>query len=443
MEKKRQTLVNLIYCVFLAIIFEGVLRKWVFPSQQQILFFVRDPFVILAYLYALHHGLKPASGVFFYASAGFTGVITIFSFFQTIYSHLPWWIIAYSWRTHFLMLPLSILIGSFMKTQDLKKLFRFSLYLTPLYAVVAYFQSTNEQSHWINAGRLGMFKPLPSAEGIIRTEGFFTSSVGNSLFAGMLVAILAVYLLKDTWADLIGKRLLYVSSLSTASIIVMSGQRSTFILACLIITSALVASLMISRRMLIKFFQAGTFAIILSAFLLFYVFPQHRAAITTRFVASSPESEFIGSDLVERIRADFFDFGKSTQGQIPAMGLGLGYSSNAALVYNISVMQIYSEGEWGRHIIELGPYFGFLTIIFRLFIFIYLLVLALSRAFFTKDPSPLIFLAVIASSILSGQLTGNGIGSGFIWFLAGVVLALSRIEEPASSKPSDEPTNTP
>lgn len=434
MENKRQTLVYLIFSVFLAIIFEGALRKWVFPAQQQILFFVRDPFVVMVYLYALHFHLKPSTGVIFFATISFTVIITLFSFFQTLETQLPWWVIAYSWRTHFLMLPISLLMGSFLKSVDIKKLFRFTLWLTPLYTVVVYFQSISARDHWINAGRLGFFKPLPSEEGIIRTEGFFTSSIGNTIFAGMLVAILLLIWLKDSWSDCVSKYEKVVFSLLSVIIIILSGQRGTFMLAGLVVFSGFIASLLASKSMLIKFLRAVAIALVLAALLLVYAFPQHMAAIKGRFSGASRDSEFVGQDLIVRTLDDLTNFQPLLSSEkIPWFGRGLGYSSNAAFVYNITAIDVVSESEWGRHIIELGPFWGLVTIGFRVFLFFYLMILSFARVILAKDPAPIIFFSVLSTFLLTGQLTGNGIASGFIWFLTGIMLALIRSDDVASS----------
>lgn len=422
MEAKRQKLVWIIFTVFLAIIFEGVLRKWIFPGYQQYFFFVRDPFVILAYFYAFHANLVPKQGAIFYLVISFTLMITAFSFVQTLYSHLPWWIIAYSWRTHFLMLPLALLIGSFVTQNDLKNLFRFTLRLTPIYAVLVYFQSISVQDHWINAGRMGLFKPLSATEGLVRTEGFFTSSVGNALFVGLLFAILLVAWLKDDWADLVSQKERVIFTILSTVILVLSGQRTTFVLVGLIVVAGLFAALALGRSMLIKFLRPAIIFLSL-ALLLLFTFPQHRAAIQNRFSTTS-SSGVAGLDLVERTVGDLSSFYKEFAEKIPAMGLGIGYSSNAAYVYNVTVIDIISEGEWGRHIIELGPFFGFLVIIFRVFMTIYLLFLSLNVCIKHKDLVPLLFFTVLAPFLLYGQLTGNGIASGFVWFLTGIVLVL-------------------
>ncbi|MBU1109742.1 MAG: hypothetical protein KKB51_23880 [Candidatus Riflebacteria bacterium] len=433
MEEKRQRLVWIIFGVFLAIIFEGVLRKWIFPEHQKYLFFIRDPFVIFAYGYAIYANLAPKQGILFYLVIFFTLTISVFSFFQTLSSHLPWWIIAYSWRTHFLMLPLAILIGSFVTPHDLKRLFRFTLRLTPIYFALVYFQSINLQDHWINAGTLGRFRPADAAQILTRTEGFFTSSVGNAIFVGFLVAILLTVWVKDDWADVVGNKELYAYTVFTSAILVVSGQRVTYLLASLILTAGFFATLS-SRRMIIRYLKPTLAIIGCGMFFLFFVFPQHRFVIFERF--STPSSGGIeGMEFAERTINDLTDFYKEFALRIPLMGLGIGYSSNAAYRYNITVIDLNSEAEWGRHIIELGPYFGFLVILFRTFIFLYLLFLCLNIGFKHKTPVPMFFFAALGQFLLFGQLTGNGIASGFIWFLAGIVLALIHH---ASEKPVEQ-----
>lgn len=424
MEEKRQKLVWVIFSVFLAIIFEGVLRKWVFPSYQQYFFFMRDPFVIIAYFYAFYSNLVPKQGIIFYLVIFFSITITIFSFFQTLYSHLPWWVIAYSWRTHFLMLPLTLLIGSFVTTDDLKKLFRFTLRLTPVYAILVYFQSINLQNHWLNSGTLDLFRPLGAAEGLIRTEGFFTSSIGNAIFVGMLFVILFTTWISENWSAVVSRKEAAIYAILSTAMIALSGQRTTFLIVGLIIVFGLLLSMFVSRSMLIRFLKPVVSLIILLAVLLIFVFPQHRASISSRFSTRSSEGITGGYDMLERIIEGFSVFENEYADKIPAMGLGIGYSSNAAVAYNVSVISLYSENEWGRHIIELGPFFGFLIIIFRTFMFLYLFFLSLSACIKYKDLVPSLFFALLGPFLLFGQLTGNGIASGFIWFLTGILLAL-------------------
>jgi hypothetical protein len=429
MENKRQKLVWLIFAIFAAIVFEGALRKWVFPDYQQYFFFIRDPFVIIAYLYALHAGLTPKKGSLLYLVLAFTIIITLFSFFQTLYSHLPWWIIGYSWRTHFLMLPLSLIIGSFLKTEDMIKIAKYSLRITPVYLVIAYYQSILPYDHWINGGVLGLFKPLTASNGLVRTEGLFTSSVGNALFVAFLIAAILAIWLKDDWACACSKIEKYAYTVLVSTIVILSGQRTTFLLAGLILVVNIVSSIIAGRNMTIKAFKPVVAMCFAAALLLLVIFPQHYAAITNRFIGSGLENSAVGLDIAGRVYEDLTNFYKEFALKIPEAGLGIGYSSNAAQMYNLTVIDIYSENEWGRHIIELGPFFGFLMIVFRVFLFLYLLIMSLHVTIYQKSPVAMLFFAGLAPFLLFGQLTGNGIASGMVWFMTGVVLAIINEEQ--------------
>src|SRR4051812_29089012 len=44
---------RLLIALVLAWIFEGALRKWGFPGAQRYLYFIREPVIVLIYIYAL------------------------------------------------------------------------------------------------------------------------------------------------------------------------------------------------------------------------------------------------------------------------------------------------------------------------------------------------------------------------------------------------------
>src|SRR5262245_66481114 len=58
-ERARRRVVGLVLLVYLLLIFEGSLRKWLLPQLSLYIFFIRDPFVLIAYLLAFRHGLWP------------------------------------------------------------------------------------------------------------------------------------------------------------------------------------------------------------------------------------------------------------------------------------------------------------------------------------------------------------------------------------------------
>src|SRR5580700_3777997 len=58
-EKSRRQIVMLVTLVYLLLIFEGALRKWVLTSFGAALFFIRDPFVLAVYWLAFRHAMIP------------------------------------------------------------------------------------------------------------------------------------------------------------------------------------------------------------------------------------------------------------------------------------------------------------------------------------------------------------------------------------------------
>jgi hypothetical protein len=58
-ERARKRLVWTVMIVYLLVIFEGAIRKYIAPQLGQYIFFVRDPFVIYAYALAFKFALWP------------------------------------------------------------------------------------------------------------------------------------------------------------------------------------------------------------------------------------------------------------------------------------------------------------------------------------------------------------------------------------------------
>src|SRR5262245_41321207 len=63
-ERARRRVVGLVLVIYLLLIFEGSIRKWLLPQFSLYIFFARDPFVVLAYLIAFRYGLWPKRSAF-------------------------------------------------------------------------------------------------------------------------------------------------------------------------------------------------------------------------------------------------------------------------------------------------------------------------------------------------------------------------------------------
>src|SRR5947209_5625423 len=49
-----------LWLYFWLLLWEGVLRKWVFPGQSDLIFVIRDPVAIMAYFFAFRAGVFPS-----------------------------------------------------------------------------------------------------------------------------------------------------------------------------------------------------------------------------------------------------------------------------------------------------------------------------------------------------------------------------------------------
>jgi hypothetical protein len=117
-----------------------------------------------------------------------------------------------------------------------------------------------------------------------------------------------------------------------------------------------------------------------------------------------------------------FKDGYDLANQSPLFGQGIGMGTNVGAMRLKGAMEfLVAESEWGLIMGELGVFLGGLYISFRVFIAIYLLILAFKNAF-KGDTLPLILSAFVFPSLILGQ-TFQPTSLGFIIFGAGLMYA--------------------
>lgn len=57
-ERYRTRVVSAFVLIYLFILFEGVLRKWVMPSLSSVIYFIKDPIVLYIYWCAYRFGFS-------------------------------------------------------------------------------------------------------------------------------------------------------------------------------------------------------------------------------------------------------------------------------------------------------------------------------------------------------------------------------------------------
>src|SRR5262245_36319740 len=124
-EQARRRLVKLIMFIYLLLIFEGAIRKWLLPSMGQVLFFVRAPFVLLAYWMAFRHGFFPkGNGILLTGMAlGVCAVLLVGAqVLSPAASSGAAMLAAYGWRNYFFYIPLAFVIAEVFQRPDIERL---------------------------------------------------------------------------------------------------------------------------------------------------------------------------------------------------------------------------------------------------------------------------------------------------------------------------------
>ena len=117
---------NLIWLYFWMLIFEGVLRKWVFPQYSNVLLIIRDPLVLVIYFFALARGVFP-----FNKYVLVTGLMAFFTFvFSLLGENVNLVVMLFGLKANFLHLPLVFLIPSVFDQRDVVRMGRWILFLS-------------------------------------------------------------------------------------------------------------------------------------------------------------------------------------------------------------------------------------------------------------------------------------------------------------------------
>jgi len=122
-EKAKHRIRQLVWLYFWLLLLEGALRKWIVPQLSNPLLIVRDPVVLVIYLYAVRARVFPRNG--WTIALATLAVLTILCTFIQLLPYFPPKPIAlvcgYGFHANYLHLPLIFVIGSVMRLEDLRR----------------------------------------------------------------------------------------------------------------------------------------------------------------------------------------------------------------------------------------------------------------------------------------------------------------------------------
>jgi len=434
-ESARRKLVALITFTYVLLIFEGAIRKWLFPSLSQYIFFIRDPFVLAAYWLAFKHGFYPRGNFFFTAGLafGFTGLllagVQILSQGGSVDAMLM--LAAYGWRNYFFYIPLAFVIGVAFQRPDLERLTRISLTLVVPMAVLAFLQFAAPLDSPINVGRGAdatmQFRGMTVDKDHPRPMGTFTSNVGQKQFVVSCLALALALWLSPAARRFVKPWLLLPATAAILACFAVSGSRGAMLHGGIVFLSAVVCAVVIRRggvsaRALIWPAVIGVVAVTLYPIL----FPEGYNSFMHRWdTAAASETRYFRWGIFGRALYGFIDF-IYFMDDAPLVGYGLGVAGNASTTLglrDVTGFTGWAETDWARHIIDLGPVVGVIFIVYRIAFVTWLTAHCLSAARRNVDPLSLLLLGYVSIELLYGQITGNGSTNGFIWLFTGFCLA--------------------
>jgi hypothetical protein len=436
-DRGRRQVVSLVLGVYVLLILEGALRKWVLTSYGQELYFVRDPLVVAIYWLALRHSLFPRANPLLLVGVAFgvLGLLLIGLQAVGVASTIEKWplLAAYGWRNYFLYIPLPFVIGEVFKEADLRRLMKITLLLSIPVAVLVLMQFRSPPTAPINVGfsanEAQQFRGLTVDSEHTRPMGLFTSDVGEKEFVVSSVAMLLALWIAPRARRFLRRWQLLVATCAILTCLALSGSRgavvhSGLILLATVASAAILRGAGASARAVLLPLALAVIAVALYP----VVFPEGYSTFINRWqLAAANETQFSGLGILGRALYGFVDF-FDLMGSTPLSGYGLGLAGNASITLGVTIpgFQGWAETDWARHIVDLGPIVGLAFIAYRIWLVAWLARICLAGVRASGDALPLLWCAFAGVDLLYGQVTGHGTVNGYVWLFTGLSLAAAR-----------------
>lgn len=429
-EKSRTKIVKYIFLVYWLLIFEGALRKWAFPQFHEIIFFARDPIVLLIYIMAIRSNIIKRDRLLA-VGIGMSVLFILLILVQMVSTSINPLTFIYGWRMYFLYLPLAFVIKDAFLIDDVYKLMRQTLYISIPLSILAYVQYVSPPYSFINAGysTSGVFIV---AKNIVRTTGTFTFTAGQTMYAASLISMLVIAWFYRKNRKMLSLPLLLIATVACIVTLLITGSRTAFFMAGLIAMAAFFG-LMFARSAKLKFTgNVLLVSLILVGLVLFTgPFKESLDALGTRFEQAE---EHEGSAIVRAFLPFIIFTNRLSTTPIMGRGLGLGTSGGSKLATG-EVELLLAEDEWSRIIMECGPVFGLIYIIYRIIFAFLIFGRCIRSARFDNNLVPMILLGFIGFYTLAGQITHQGTLQGYHWIFLGLVMASAkRLQSPSNMK---------
>lgn len=409
-----------LWLYIILLIFEGALRKWIFPDLSAALLLVRDPIAVwLTFLY-LRESLAKTN--IYVACLTLVSFISVTAAVTVGHGNFP--VALYGARIYVIHFPLIFVFGKYFSKVDAIGVGKVLVYLSLPMTVLLAFQFFSPQSAWVNRGIGHNFESggFSGALGFYRPPGTFSFTNGVSCFYGIVAAYILYFWLNPSP---IRKSILVISSVMLLAALPLSISRS-LIFSVAISCLATILAAFFNRRHLIQVFKLSLTALSIFIVLSFFSFFQKGIEVLAYRFETAAESEGGANGITNRILSGFFSAFNDLH-QVPFWGVGMGLGTNVAsqLLYGKSSFLV-AEDEWGRIIGESGIVLGILIIAIRLTLAFKFIRLSVSNLRI-NNTLPCMVLSFCFPLLIQGQWS-QPTALGFAIVGAGLFIASNNIE---------------
>jgi len=377
------------FATFLAIVFTGAIRKWVFPNTN-VFYLLQDVPIGMAYLYALWKGFFDR-GYLLLGIVALSTILTLQGLAQIIISGLDPIVALAGFHNYLFYLPMLVVFPCCLTEKYRRKFVRWNLLLSIPMCLLALAQAASPKSAWVNRTTGGEAFGVPGAD-VARVSGTFNFVSFYAIWVGIAVALcIGEWLLPKERRVLRNQWLLVLCTFTLNICHLVSTSRAAIMLAAIAVLGGVVGAIVLgSNRALLAI---GGICVLLpvAVGVTYEISPQSFNAVVSRF-----SNEGAKEDLAQRIEDNFIGFAITPQFSLVGAGIGMGVDgahmgSNVA-AYNFTYT--LSEMDTIRNVMELGTPVGLLYVLTR-FAFAFgmiLLSIRIVRSGLTPHVLPLSFL---------------------------------------------------
>lgn len=408
------------------LIFEGALRKWIFPSLATPLLLVREPIVIWLFCVGIQH--RWIQNVFARCLMIF-GVIAFVT--ALLFAHHNLYVALYGLRIYLFHFSFIIVAVKILNREDVLRMCKCILYLSIPMTILIMIQFYSPQSAWVNRGIGGDMEGagFGGALGYFRPPGTFSFTLGYVAFQGLVCSILLYFLLKNSelrYEQRINRWMLYVMIICYILSVPYSISRTLMFTTVISLAFLFIAILLDKSNRVHFIVSICAILLLLWGATSLGLFGESVDVFMERFTTANEvegglAKGVIGERLLGGIVDSLVDF------DIPILGYGLGIGTNAGAKLVSANMYTYfnAENGYGMIIGECGLLLGWLIVGCRVAWGVNILRRSLIYIRRYNDLLPWCLCSFAFVEIVNGQI-GTPMSLGFI--VMSMILTMSALK---------------